>query len=278
MTIAEALAAAAARIGGATPRLDAEVLLAHALGVDRGALFLNPDRRFDPQAFEILIVRRVAGDPVAYITGTREFWSLDLAVTPDVLIPRPDSETLVEAALAARPDARRVLDLGTGSGALLLAVLSELSAATGLGVDASRAALAVAAGNAARLGFADRAAFGLGDWGQGLAERFDLILCNPPYVETGADLTPEVRREPAAALFAGADGLDDYRRLMPQLPGLLAPEGVAVLEIGASQAAAVGRLAAAAGLVAMLRHDLAGMARALVLTAKGQIRSSVSCV
>ncbi len=266
VTVAAALPAAAARIGGASPRLDAEVLLAHCLGVDRGALILRSDLRFDPQAYEKLIDRRVAGEPVAYILGHREFWSLDLVVTPDVLIPRPDSETLIEAALTAlaRPPAL-ILDLGTGSGALLLAALSEWPAATGLGIDASPAALAVARGNADRLGFGDRAAFALGDWGQGLCERFDLILCNPPYVETGADLSPEVRREPATALFAGADGLDDYRGLVPQLPGLLAKAGIAVVEIGHTQAAAVLELAVAAGLRGVVRRDLGGRDRCLVL-------------
>lgn len=265
MTVGEALAWAAARIGGATPRLDAEVLLGHVLELNRGALLLNQDRNINTQAFEKLVERRSNGEPVAYLTGVREFWSLELAVTPDVLIPRPDSETVVEAALAARPDAGRVLDLGTGSGALLLAVLSVLPAATGLGVDASPAALAVAAGNAARLGLADRATFQRGDWGQGLAERFDLILCNPPYVETGAVLAPEVLREPASALFAGPEGLDEYRRLIPQLPGLLAPDGVAAVEIGSSQAAAVLELARAAGLAGRVRQDLAGRDRCLVL-------------
>lgn len=266
ITVAAALAAAAARIGGASPRLDAEVLLAHCLGVDRGTLILRSDLRIEPQAFDRLVDRRAVGEPIAYIIGRREFWSLDLAVTPDVLIPRPDSETLIEAALATlpRPPAR-ILDLGTGSGALLLAALSEWPAATGLGIDASPTALAVARGNADRLGFGDRAAFALGDWGQGLVERFDLILCNPPYVESAADLSPEVRREPATALFAGAEGLDEYRRLVPQLPGLLAPGGIAVVEIGHTQAMAVLDLAAASGLRGDVRRDLGGHDRCLVL-------------
>ncbi len=264
-TIAELLREAAARIGGETPRLDAEVLLAHVLGMERGALLLKSELRTDPQVIVESIKRRIAGEPVAYILGHREFWSLDLLVNPDVLIPRPDSETLVEAALAVRPGARRVLDLGTGSGALLLAVLHDLPAASGVGIDASPAALAVAAGNAARLGLAARCDFRSGNWGQGLAERFDLILCNPPYVEDDADLAPDVRREPATALFAGADGLDAYRVLVPQLPGLLAPGGVALVEIGYRQAAAVLALAAAAGLNGAVRTDLAGRDRCLVL-------------
>ena len=230
-------------------------------------MLAGADREVDFEAYEPLIARRQAGEPLAYITGHREFWSLDLLVSPAVLIPRPDSETLVDAALQARRDRRpaTILDLGTGSGALLLAALSEWPNARGLGVDASEAALAVARANAERLGFARRAAFQKGDWGAGLNERFDLIFCNPPYVETDADLSPEVRREPASALFAGADGLDDYRRLVPQLPRLLRDDGVAVIEIGHTQAAAVLALAAAAGMAAIVRHDLAGRDRCLVL-------------
>ncbi len=266
ITVAQALSMAAQQID----RFDAEVLLAAVLGVERGALLLDPDRQFRPLAFENWVARRAGGEPVAYITGRREFWSLDLRVTPAVLIPRPDSETLIEAALVAfaqRPPAT-ILDLGTGSGALLLAALAEWSAATGLGVDASAAALAVAADNARRLGFGDRITFELGDWGQGLDQRFDLILCNPPYVETGADLARDVRdHEPASALFAGPDGLDDYRVLVPQLPGLLREGGVAIIEIGWTQADAVIALAAAAGLQAAVRCDLAGRDRCLVLQA-----------
>lgn len=258
-----ALGAAAARIA----RLDAEVLLAHLLGCTRGELLLRPEREVDAAAFEALVARRAGGEPVAYIIGVREFWSLPLRVTPDVLIPRPDSETIVEAALACGPRAR-VLDLGTGSGALLLAVLSEWPGASGVGVDARAAALAVARGNAEALGLAVRADFRLGDWGAGLQERFGLILCNPPYVEADAVLAPDVRDfEPASALFAGADGLEEYRRIVPQLPGLLEGGGVAVLEIGHAQAGAVLEMARAVGLAGEVRRDLAGRDRALVLRA-----------
>lgn len=260
MQVAQALRDAAAQID----RFDAEVLLAHLLGVDRGRLLLDPDRQIDAAAFAALVARRAAHEPVAYITGAREFWSLDLVVTPAVLIPRPDSETLIEAALAAGITPRTILDLGTGSGALLLAALSEWPQATGLGVDASPAALAIAAQNAERLGLADRARFQPGDWGQGLATRFDLILCNPPYVETGADLAADVRdHEPASALFAGADGLDDYRRIVPQLPRLLTPGGIAILEIGHTQASAVSALATAFDVE--VHRDLAGRDRCIVL-------------
>ncbi len=262
ITVATALRAAAAQID----RFDAEVLLAALLGVERGQLLLNPDRVFSPDVFEDHVSRRAAGEPVAYITGRREFWSLDLLVTPAVLIPRPDSETLIGAALAAGISPASILDLGTGSGALLLAALTEWPAATAVGVDASPAALAVAVQNAERLGLAARAAFRVGDWGQGLAERFDLILCNPPYVESDAELATDVRdHEPASALFAGSEGLDDYRRLIPQLPGLLAPGGIAVVEIGWTQAAAVLALAVAAGMRADVRRDLAGRDRCLVM-------------
>ena len=262
-TAAAALRAAAARIA----RIDAEVLLAHALDVDRLALLLDRDRPVDAAAFAALVDRRAAGEPVAYITGRREFWSLDLCVTRDVLIPRPDSETLVGAAVAhfaSTPGPARVLDLGTGSGALLLAALSEWPHATGVGVDASAAALAVAAANAARLGFGERAVFVHGGW-EAVAAMFDLILCNPPYVADDDVLPRDVADwEPPAALFAGADGLADYRRLAPVVATRLG--GVACVEIGATQAEAATALFVAEGLTVMLRRDLAGLPRALVVT------------
>ena len=263
----DALGAAAARIGGETPRLDAEVLLAHHLGCARGDFLLNPERNFDPQDYEKLVERRANGEPVAHITGTREFWSVTLKVSPAVLIPRPDTETLVEVALklCARPPAR-ILDLGTGSGALLLACLSEWPNATGLGVDASLAALAVAQENAQSTGLAGRANLRLGDWGEGLSERFDLILSNPPYIAETEELSEEVRTfEPASALFAGGNGLDDYRRILPQLPGLLNPGGLAVLEIGHKQGPALMAMAADHGFTASLHPDLAGRDRCVAL-------------
>lgn len=266
-TVRSLLRDAAVRIGGDTPRLDAEVLLAHHLGCTRGDLLLNQTSDVDEQGFEILLSRRVAGEPVAHITGLREFWSLTLKVTSDTLIPRPDTETLVEVALKlCRQPPARILDLGTGTGALLLASLSEWPQATGLGVDASAAALAVAQENARLTGIDERAAFRHGNWGEGIGDRFDLILSNPPYIADTEELSCEVRtHEPASALFAGADGLDDYRRIIPQLPDLLTPGGLAVLEIGYLQASAVQAIAADNGFSTTLHLDLAGRDRCVAL-------------
>ena len=273
-TVGEAIRAATARLGALTDtaRLDAELLMAEALDCTRSELFLRRMRDPAPLDYAGLVARRAAHEPVAYIRGYQEFFGLGFRVTPDVLIPRGDSEVLVEAALAARPQARRVLDLGTGSGALLLAALSELPGdALGVGIDRSVAALSVATANARALKLGERAELRLADWSapgwsDGLAP-FDLILANPPYVEDAAELAPSVRTyEPAGALFAGAEGLDDYRVLIPQLPGLLAPGGLAFVEIGAGQAAAVTAIAAQTQLSATLHRDLGGRPRVLELT------------
>lgn len=264
-----ALRDAATQLSGVsdTPRLDAELLMAYALGLKRSDMLLRQLDLAVPEAFAALIARRAGHEPVAYITGRQAFWDLELEVTPDVLIPRADSETLIEAALE-RPASARVLDLGTGSGALLLAALSAFPDAQGVGIDASDAALAVARNNANRLAFGGRSkwlrrSWHDADWSKALGQ-FDLILCNPPYVEDDAELAPMVaQHEPHSALFAGPDGLDDYRILIPQIPALLAPHGVAIFEIGHMQADAVGDLATRAGLSTELRRDLAGKPRAL---------------
>lgn len=272
--IAAALREAAARLEAVSDsaRLDTELLMAHALGVEREALLIDPARFAVPTGFAELVARRMAHEPVAYIIGYRDFWTLRLMVGPGVLIPRPDSETLIEASLAHARDRRdmlwpsTILDLGTGPGTLLLAALSEFRGAAGLGIDASPEALAYAARNAAAVGLAGRADFQAGDWAAGLAGAFDLILCNPPYIEAGAALMADVAtHEPAPALFAGEDGLADYRRIIPALPGLLAPGGVAILEIGSRQRAVVSALAQDAGFAVQCRQDLGGRDRALTL-------------
>lgn len=265
-----ALALAAARFGfSATPRLDAELLLAHALGIARERLLLTLDDHAVPAVFADLVERRAAHEPVAYITGTRAFWTIDVHVAPGVLVPRADSETLLESAVAhfaGTPGPARVLDLGTGSGALLLAALDEWPHARGVGIDASPSALAIAADNAARLGMASRAAFSIGGW-SGNGAVHDLVLCNPPYVATDAILPDEVASwEPAVALFAGGDGLDDYRAIAPLLPAQLAAGGVACIEIGADQGQGAAALFRAAGMRVDLRRDLGGRDRCLVLT------------
>lgn len=268
--IATVLRAAAAQLEqvSESPRLDAELLMAEACGISRDRLLLDPPSTV-PDTFAALLERRVAGEPVAYILGRRDFWTIELEVGPGVLIPRPDSEALLEGALDhfGKKAPRRILDLGTGPGSLLLAALDQWPKASGLGVDASETALGYARRNADRLGMADRAQFRLGDWGEGLDERFDLILCNPPYVALGApDLGPGVAEyEPDEALFAGPDGLEDYRRLAPQLARLVAPEGTVALEIGHDQADAVAEIMGNAGLSGLLRRDIAGRPRALLL-------------
>jgi release factor glutamine methyltransferase len=251
-----------------TPRLDAELLMAHALGLSREALLLGHLDDIVPAGFAGLLARRLAGEPIAYIVGTRAFWTIELMVAPGVLIPRPDSETLIEAAFdhfRGRAPAT-ILDLGTGSGALLLAALDQWPDAAGLGIDRSDDALGIARANAERLGLADRARFCAGDWAKAIDTRFDLVLCNPPYIESGAALPHDVSGyEPAAALFAGPDGLDAYRRLAPMFARLISPGGIACVEIGASQADAVMTLFRAEGLVPSLRRDLAGRDRCITL-------------
>ena len=277
MNVAAALRQAAAALAAAgieaAPR-EARLLMVQALALPDGAI---PDREaVAPDAFWPLLERRRAREPMALIRGRQGFWTLDLAVSGDTLIPRADSEAVLRAALRARPDrdgVRRVLDLGAGTGALLLAALSEYPGAFGLGVDLSAAACALAARNAAANRLAGRAAWACGDWARAVAGRFDLVLANPPYIETAAlgRLMPEVARyEPRRALDGGGDGLAAYRAILADLPRLLAPEAVAVVELGQGQEPAVTALAAAAGLVATDRErDLAGIVRAVALRPVG---------
>jgi release factor glutamine methyltransferase len=253
-----------------TARLDAELLMAEALHIDRDRLILSPPDRAVPKRFWTMVKRRGAGEPIAYITGRRAFWNIDLHVGPGVLVPRPDSEVLIASAIehfegTAGPN--RILDLGTGPGTLLLAALDVWPNATGLGIDVSRRALSYASANARRLGFEGRLKFRSGNWADGVDEQFDLILCNPPYVAEGADLGPGVREyEPDEALFAGKSGLEAYATLAPQMPRLLAPGGLAAIEIGYDQAEPVTALLARDGLRSRVANDFADRPRAILLT------------
>lgn len=260
----------AAGVGEAA--LDARLLVCAAAGVTHAALVARPERALDAaQAARLdgFLARRAGGEPVSRILGRRGFWSLDLLVTPDVLDPRPDTETLVEAALdhvaGRRAAALRIVDLGVGSGAILAALLVEAPNAFGVGVDRSEAAARVAWRNLARAGVAARAGVIVADWDGALAGSFDLVVSNPPYVASGDidGLAPEVRlHDPRGALDGGADGLDAYRRLAPAAARLLAPGGAALFEVGAGQAEAVTGLLAAAGLAPLApRRDLGGEAR-----------------
>jgi release factor glutamine methyltransferase len=258
-----------------SPELDARVLTGHALALDQTGLAVEHTRRLtdaEARVLAMLAARRLAGEPVARIVGVKEFWGLPLEVTGATLVPRPETETVVEAALDAldrdgpRTRALRIADLGTGSGALLIALLTELPNARGVGTDLSRAALAVACANAARHAVLARAHFVACDYGAALGGGFDLVVCNPPYVASGdiAALAAEVRHDPRQALDGGADGLDGYRALASQAPMLLAPNSHLVAELGLGQEAAVAGLFKRCPLVpSPARADLAGIPRAL---------------
>ena len=261
-----------------SPELDARLLVGHALGLGHAALMSAGARVLRPEeanAIAALAHRRLAHEPVARILGSKEFWSLPLRIDAATLVPRPETETVVEAALAAidargsRSQALRIADLGTGSGALLLALLSELPNAFGIGSDLSFAALRVARGNARRLGLT-RAAFAACDMAAALRGPFDVIVSNPPYIASGdiAALAPEVRDfEPRQALDGGPDGLGFYRVIAVAAPPLLAEGGALIVELGNGQAQAVIALFAAAGLaVSPPRPDLMNVPRALVVT------------
>ena len=270
-----------ARAGIGSAALEARVLITRALGIEESAIFASSDAEVDAAArarIDALARRREGGEPLARILGRKEFWSSAFALAPETLVPRPESETVVEAALAALPDRNaplRVLDLGTGTGALLAALLIERPRAFGLGIDRSEHALLVARENLHSLGLADRAAFVCCDWSASIAARFDLVVANPPYiVRAELDALPrEVRDfDPRLALDGGGDGLEAYRAIVPDLPRLVAPGGVAVLELGRGQEAAVTALARAANLIVneSARRDLLGIPRALVLRIEGQ--------
>jgi release factor glutamine methyltransferase len=280
MTIADArrsLSGALRRAQFDTPDLDARILIGHALNLDHTALITQAGRTLsvnEAEAIATIAARRLAYEPVARIVGFKEFWSLPLSVNGTTLVPRPETETIVEAALAAvggdkRQRPLRLLDIGTGSGALILALLSELPDATGVATDINPATLTIAHQNAQRLGLAERVRFVACDMAAALCGAFDLIVCNPPYVVHGeiATLAPGVRDyEPHVALDGGPDGLDAYRALAAQAPRLLDTGGMMVVELGAGQDGAVRQIFKACGLaVAALRSDLNGVPRALAV-------------
>lgn len=257
-----------------TARLDARCLLGHVLGKDPALLAGSPDDHLSADTyrhFGELLACRLDREPVSRILGTREFWSLSFELTSSVLDPRPDSETVIEAVLPTIDDRRsplRLLDLGTGSGCLIAALLSELPAASGIGVDIDPDALVVARRNLARHGLSHRVDFVCGDWGAALTGGFDIVVVNPPYIPANdvAILAPEVvRYDPHRALFAGGDGLENYRHLTPGLGRLLRSQGVAAIEIGEGQAEEVATLLLNAGLVPVeRRRDLAGVDRCIL--------------
>jgi release factor glutamine methyltransferase len=278
LDIASALARAARRLDGAGlpgSRLDARLLLCHATGLALERIVGYPERpltRGECERFEALLIRRIAREPLSQIVGRREFWSLPFKVTGDTLTPRPETETLVEAALVLMPERNapcRILDLGTGTGCLLLALLSELPASEGVGVELSEPAARTARENARRLGLASRARFVVGDWDACIEGRFDLVVSNPPYIrdDSIAGLDPEVAlHEPRIALAGGPDGLACYRALGPVLARRVAPGGRAILEVGAGQADVVEAIFARVGLLpAARRADLAGIERCLIM-------------
>ena len=278
LTFREALQETTARLqdaGSTSAGLDATLLLERAAGRDRIHLYSYPTHRLTEDQytrFEKLVRRREKGEPMAYILGEREFWGLSFKVTPAVLIPRPDTETLVEAMLAraaeTQPPIQHLVDLGTGSGAILLSLLHEWPQATGLGVDLSEAALEVAQENAAQLGLAERARFVQGDWASGLTGPVDMLVSNPPYIET-ADidtLARDVRSyEPRTALDGGPDGLDCYRIIVAQAAGLVRAGGVLGLEVGHQQATALTTMLEEANQWTdiQIHNDLAGIGRAV---------------
>jgi release factor glutamine methyltransferase len=255
------------------PHLDARILIQHILGCDRMQMLTGAERILsDDDLFNIqkIIARRTAHEPVARIIGEREFWGLSFGLNEATLEPRPDSETLVEAVLSVASHERpiQILDLGTGTGCLLLSLLHELPEAEGLGIDIAQRAVEQATINAENLGLMSRAKFQLGDWLAGIAESFDIIISNPPYIihDNIMALQPEVREnDPLRALDGGMDGLDDYRKLIPLIPKSLNAHGVVAMEVGQGQAQFVADLMKDAGLKEIkIYNDLAGIERCLV--------------
>lgn len=283
-TVGSAIQEAARRFesaGVTGAALDARLLVAHAIGAEPEILVTDPGRRLsdaERETLETLVRRRERREPISHLLGRREFWSLEFRVTADTLDPRPDSETLIEAALAAIEDRAaplRILDLGTGTGCLLLALLSELPRARGVGIDISTAALAVARDNAAALGLGERAVFRQGDWGNGLTGRFDIIVANPPYVRRGdiAGLQPEIARfEPRQALDGGPDGLDCYRALSQHIRRLQTPGGFAAIEIGDGQDTEISGIFLNSGLeIQDAKDDLNGIRRCLITATAAEL-------
>ncbi len=287
MTIGAALEHAGrdlAAAGVEHPRGDARLLLGGILDGGPGQVTGYPEQRLgapELAAFEAAVRRRAAREPVSRILGRREFWSLEFAVTPATLDPRPDSETLIEAVLERIGDRTaplRTLDLGCGTGCLLLALLSELPCAQGLGIDIDPAAVAASRANAERLSLADRARFEQGDWAARLSGPWQVIVSNPPYIMEDAidGLAPEVAKfDPNLALSGGSDGLAAYRRLIPQAARILDQRGTLAVEVGIGQAGALEGLMTAAGLTLMGRKaDLAGIDRCVLATRQAGKQSS----
>ena len=280
MIIDQALSRASAILtegGIEAPRAEARILLGHVIGASREELLLGHKNDLAESNFDELMrlaSRRAAREPIAYLTGEREFWGLSFGVTRDTLIPRPESETLIEAALVfarkAADGSPRILDIGTGSGCLLISLLCELPGAEGVATDTNFAALAVAKSNAARHGVASRANFIAASWGGTLTPAFDIIVANPPYIAEGdrASLMPDVAAyEPAEALFAGISEMDAYRALAPDLARLVAPGGRVIIELGEGLGSSVATLFAASDLEECgRREDLAGIERCAIFS------------
>jgi len=280
LTLEQALREGAARlVHSTTPGLDARVLLKAATNFDDAALIARAHEKISDEhrdTFLGFIARRQKGEPIAYITGVQEFWSLEFQVTPDVLIPRGDSECLIEAILSRRSKhmSWSILDLGVGSGCLLGALLHEMPQSSGIGIDKSPKALEMAKSNAASIGVGKRADFLGGDWGAAIKEQFDIIIANPPYIPDGqrGSLPVDVSSfEPGSALFAGADGFDDYRAILVDAPRILAPSGLFVLEVGdGKQAEQLSEMLVSAfpGATPDIVNDLEGRPRCVLIDMK----------